>query len=85
MKRLVFAVGVLALAFAASTPARADFAIVRFDSSGYCRIWADTAVAPWGGKFLWWRWHHHWYYRLPTWGLAEHKLHKAIAWHRCAG
>jgi hypothetical protein len=29
MKRLVFAVGVLALGFAASTPARADFSVVR--------------------------------------------------------
>jgi hypothetical protein len=30
MKRFVFAVGVLALGFAASTPARADFSVVRF-------------------------------------------------------
>ena len=45
MKRLVFAIGVLALGFAATAPAHADFAIVKFNS-GYCRIWADTSVAP---------------------------------------
>ena len=38
MKRLVFAVGVLALGFAASTPARADFSVVRFEP-GFCRVW----------------------------------------------
>ncbi len=31
MKRLAFAVGVLALSFAASVPARADFAVVKFE------------------------------------------------------
>ena len=82
MKKLVFAIGVLALGLAASAPAKADFAIVKFHS-GYCRIWRDTGMAPPDGRFLWWRWHHHVYYRLPTWGVAEHKLHKAVAWHRC--
>ena len=37
MKRLAFAVGVLALGFVATAPAHADFAIVKF-RSGYCRI-----------------------------------------------
>ncbi len=41
------ATGVLALAFAAATPARADFAVVRFDS-GYCQVWWDSAATPWG-------------------------------------
>ena len=40
MKRLAFAVGVVALSFAASVPARADFAVVKFEL-GYCRIWWD--------------------------------------------
>jgi hypothetical protein len=40
-------------------------------------------VAPPDGHFLWWRWHHHWYYRLPTLGIAQYKLHEAVAWHRC--
>jgi hypothetical protein len=83
MKRLAFAIGVLALGLTATAPAHADFAIAKFHS-GYCRIWGNTAVAPPDGKFLWWHWGHHWYYRLPTLGIAEHKLHKAVAWHRCS-
>ncbi len=47
MKRLVFAIGVLALGLAASTPARADFALVRFES-GFCRIWWDSVGNPLG-------------------------------------
>ena len=47
MKRLAFAIGVLALGFAASTPARADYALVKFES-GYCRIWWDSAGNPFG-------------------------------------
>ncbi len=47
MKRLAFAVGVLALSFAASVPARADFAVMKFEL-GFCRIWWDTGAKPWG-------------------------------------
>ncbi len=47
MKQLAFAVGLLAVALAASTPARADYALVQFDD-GYCRIWWDSADTPWG-------------------------------------
>jgi hypothetical protein len=47
MKRLAFALGVLALGFAASTPARADFAVVKFEL-GFCRIWYDNGANPWG-------------------------------------
>jgi hypothetical protein len=47
MKRLAFAVGLLAIGFAAATPARADYALVRFDD-GWCRIWWDSAGTPWG-------------------------------------
>jgi len=47
MKRLAFAVGVLALGFTAATPARADFAVVKFEF-GYCRIYWDSAAKPWG-------------------------------------
>jgi len=57
MKRLAFAVGVLALGLVATAPAHADYAIVKF-KSGYCRIWDHTAVAPPDGHFLWWRWQH---------------------------
>src|SRR6516165_10026518 len=82
MKKLAFAIGVLALGFTATAPAYADYAIVKF-RSGYCRVWGNTAVAPPDGRFLWWRWGPHWYYRLPTAGIAEHKLHKAVHWGRC--
>jgi hypothetical protein len=47
MKRLAFAFGVLALGFATSTPARADYALVKFES-GFCRIWWDSAGNPLG-------------------------------------
>jgi hypothetical protein len=47
MRRLAFAVGLLAIAFAAATPARADYALVRFED-GWCRIWWDSAGTPWG-------------------------------------
>jgi hypothetical protein len=47
MKRFVFAIGVIALGFAAATPARADYAVVRW-SDGYCRIWWDASSTPWG-------------------------------------
>jgi hypothetical protein len=44
---LAFSVGLLALGLAASTPARADFAVIRFEN-GYCQIWWDSAGTPWG-------------------------------------
>lgn len=47
MKRLAFAVSVLALGFAASTPARADFTVVKFEA-GFCRIWWNSSATPWG-------------------------------------
>ena len=46
MKRLAFVVAMLAIAFA-SFPARADYAVVRFED-GWCRIWWDSAGTPWG-------------------------------------
>jgi hypothetical protein len=46
MKRLVFAVGVLALGAAALTPARADFAVIRF-KDGHCQAWMDSKMGPW--------------------------------------
>jgi hypothetical protein len=50
MKRVAFAIGVLALGFAASSPARADFAVVKFED-GYCRIWWDSSATPWGDNW----------------------------------
>jgi hypothetical protein len=46
MKRLVFAVGLFAVVFVVA-PARADYALVRFED-GWCRIWWDSAGTPWG-------------------------------------
>ncbi len=47
MRRLAFAVGLLALGSVAATPARADFTVVRFET-GHCQIWWDSADNPWG-------------------------------------
>jgi hypothetical protein len=47
MKRLAFAVGVIALAVAASAPAFADYAVVRLDN-GWCKVWWDSGATPWG-------------------------------------
>jgi hypothetical protein len=46
MNRLAFVIAGLA----ASTPARADFAVVRF-ADGFCKIWWDSADNPWGGDW----------------------------------
>jgi hypothetical protein len=46
MKRLAFAIGILAIGLTVS-PARADFAVVRFED-GFCRVWWDSAGTPWG-------------------------------------
>ncbi len=47
MNRLAFAVCLLIAGLAASTPAHADFAVVRF-ADGLCKIWWDSADNPWG-------------------------------------
>ena len=47
MKRLAFAAGILALGFAASTPARADYAVVRLPD-GWCK---DSGANPWGDSW----------------------------------
>jgi hypothetical protein len=46
MKRLAFAIGILVIGLSVS-PARADFALVRFED-GFCRVWWDSAGTPWG-------------------------------------
>ncbi len=55
MKRLAFAAAVLALGFAASTAARADFAVIKY-KDGSCRVWSDTKMAPMGMKGKDWVW-----------------------------
>jgi len=52
MRRWAFAIGVAAVAFAAATAARADFAVIKF-KDGSCRAWVDSkAPTPPGAKFL---------------------------------
>jgi len=82
MKRFVLAVGVLAMAYGMSSPARAAYAVVKF-GSGYCRVWDGVKAGPQDGKYLWWRHHHHVHVRLRTWKSAERHLHWAVAHHRC--
>jgi len=56
MKRLTFAIAILAFGFAASTAARADFAVVKF-KDGTCRTWTDPKTGPVigvVGKDYWW-------------------------------
>jgi hypothetical protein len=45
--RQLAVIGVLVLGIAASTPARADFAVVQLDD-GWCKIWWDSGATPWG-------------------------------------
>ena len=82
MRKVLFALGTLALGLVATAPAHADFAVVKFNS-GYCRIWTNTAVAPPDGTFVWFVWGHHRYYHLPTLPIAEHKLNLVVARHLC--
>jgi hypothetical protein len=82
MKRLIFAVAVAALGFTATAPAHADYAIVSF-WSGYCRIWTYTDQVPPDGAFVWFGWGPYRYNRLPTLGIAEHKLHMLVARGMC--
>ena len=76
MKHLAFAVGVLALGFAASTPARADFAVVKFES-GWCQIWWDSAANPWGTGWT------KIAVGLPDWAAAAAALDAARAQNVC--
>jgi hypothetical protein len=78
MKRLVFAVGVLALGAAALTPARADFAVIRFKDH-HCQAWADSKVGPWppGAQYL--------AVGLKSWDAATARGKWAMKHHRCKG
>ena len=71
MMRLSFAIGLLALAFTAAIPARADFAVVEF-RSGYCRIWDDTIFGPEDGRYL----------RFPYPWSSHYRFHTFERWRR---
>jgi len=83
MKRLVLAFGLVALAFSAATPARADFAVAKFDN-GYCRVWTDTTPGPADGRFLSFKHRDHRHTHFRTWDGADKALHLAVAQRRCA-
>jgi hypothetical protein len=76
MKRLVFALGALALGLAAYTPARADFAVVKFKDNGLCRAWYDHTAKPWGKYQVLW-------VKTPTWDVAQTKGTYAMNHHWC--
>jgi hypothetical protein len=50
MKRLALAIGFLTAALAASTPVRADYAVIQF-RDGRCEIWQDSGSDPWGAEW----------------------------------
>jgi hypothetical protein len=76
MKRLALVMSVLARGFVAATPARADYAIVKFDS-GYCRIFWDSAANPAGTGWT------KIAVNLPDWSAAWSMLDSAIAARTC--
>jgi hypothetical protein len=47
MQRLAFALALLACGLVASSPARADYAVIQF-GDGRCQVWWDSAGDPWG-------------------------------------
>ncbi len=76
MKKFAFVMGILALGFAASTPALADFAVVKFKDTGACRAWHHQADRPWGKSQILWA-------RVPTWEVAQAKGAWAMKHHWC--
>ncbi len=76
MKRFALALGVVALGIAASVPARADFAVLKFKDTGACRAWFDHAAKPWGNYQVLW-------VSTPTWDAAQTKGAYAMKHHWC--
>lgn len=66
MKKLAFAMGVIALGFTAATAAHADFAVVKFKDTGTCRAWYDHTAKPWGKYQVLW-------VKTPSWQVAQTK------------
>ena len=86
MKLLAFCCLALALGASAATPARADYAVVAFNS-GFCRIWTDPVREPLDGRFLVFprRWHDQvWLrHRFELREVAEWHLQRAVEDGRC--
>jgi hypothetical protein len=66
MKQLALAIGLLAIGFAAATPAAADFAVIKFKDSGSCRAWLDHTAKPVSPYQVLWA-------NVPTWDVAQTK------------
>jgi hypothetical protein len=66
MTRLTLAIGVVAIGFAAATPASADFSVVKFKDTGACRAWLDHAAKPSSPYQVLWA-------KVPTWEVAQAK------------
>jgi hypothetical protein len=72
LKPLAFTISAVAVALAASVPARADFALIQFDNAR-CEVWSNSADNPWGAnwtKLL---------VGIPDWHSAEAAYHSAHA------
>jgi len=70
--------GVLALGFAATVPARADFAVVKFKDTGYCRAWYDHTATSWGTSQVLW-------VKVDNWDASQSKGSYAMAHKWCKG
>jgi hypothetical protein len=66
MKHIAFAISALALGLVATTPARADFAVIKFKDTGACRAWYDHAAKPWGNSQVLW-------VSTSSWAAAQSK------------
>ena len=76
MNRFALASAILACSLtAALTPARADYAVVRF-ADGNCQIWSDASDTPWG--IAWSK-----IAITPDWSMAQSVLDDAIANRTC--
>jgi hypothetical protein len=76
MTRFIFAAAIVAFAFAASSAARADFAVVKFKDNGACRAWHDHTAKPWGKYQVLWT-------STPSWDVAQTKGTYAMAHKWC--
>lgn len=76
MRKLACAFGILAVGLAASMPARADYAVVKFKDNGVCRAWWDNTAKPWGQYQVLW-------VKVPTWDVAQGKGQYAMKHRWC--
>jgi len=76
MKPLTLTLGLLAAGFAATTPARADYAVIQYNG-GFCQIWWNSADNPWGAGWT------KVAVGLPGYGAARAALDNAIAQNVC--